>query len=284
MKNIALKRQIYEIASSYQSDNVHCLSIRKNAEELIQNYQNSFFILYQRDQNKLIVKNNLDESIVLNYKDVVFCAPETFNKLSRKSNLTNAFLIVFSKKLIRETIKENKLTKNDQKILFNSFSLINSSPWLKSLLEQFFYETIIMMESPPGCTFFLEKQIINEIMRCLFTNYYIKKENTGKTNVSPEIYEVIKFIESNLSNEKLSVKEIAKDHFMSESTLLRKFKASTNQTPQQYIKSRRLENAYSYIKNDKISVSEACFMVGYSDFASFSKSFKSKFGILPSKL
>jgi AraC-like DNA-binding protein len=158
------------------------------------------------------------------------------------------------------------------------------TPWLKSLLKQYFYETVIMLDSPPGCTFFLEKQIINEVMRCLFSNYYMKNDELDKVVVDSQVFEIIKYIESHLHEENLSVVKIAQETGLSESSLLRKFKASLGTSPQSYIKNRRLEDAYQFIKEHKVSVSEACFMVGYSDFASFSKSFKTKFGILPSHL
>lgn len=239
--------------------------------------ENGLSLIFHRNHTPKEIKSG-KSVLVLQHEEVLLISS------GKDQALNDVFIISFSKLALDEAIKENKLTKKDIAYLDQDFfTKLIPTIWLKSLLKQFFYETIMMIDSTPGCTFFLEKQIINEIMRNLFTNYHSKDDKIDVI-LDPQMNEIIKLIEYSLHDETLSVERIAKESGMSESSLLRKFKSCFGVTPYSYIKDRRLENAYNLIKVNKLNVSEACMTVGYSDFASFSKSFKSKFGILPSRI
>lgn len=284
MKKIKLDFKPNKASKNYKTEYVTCLHLRSNPKHFIDLQKNSFSILYQRDKKIITAYNNKGLSISPKINEVLVCSPNTLKDLELESGISNCFAIIFSQKALDEAVKENILTLKDKNSLHNYFGLIKSSPWLRSLLEQFYYETVVMLSAPPGCTNFLEKQIINEIMRCLFTNYHIKRPEFKETKIQSEIHEIIKYIETHLFDEELLISKIAKVNAISESTLVRKFKAAMNETPQKYIKGRRLDCAYSFLVNDGLSVSEACYMVGYSDLPSFTRSFKSRFGLSPSKI
>lgn len=92
------------------------------------------------------------------------------------------------------------------------------------------------------------------------------------------------FVLENLSSDLLNVPDLAKNFVMSESTLLRQLKRLTGQTPGIYIKELRLNHAHRLLESGSInSVSKVAEKVGYSDPRSFSRSFKIKFGKLPSE-
>lgn len=93
-----------------------------------------------------------------------------------------------------------------------------------------------MLDSPPGCTFFLEKQFVNEVMRCLFANYYLRNDNHDKVSLDVLTFESIKYIETHLHQEDFTVAKMAIDCGLSESSLLRKFKASLGMSPQSFVK------------------------------------------------
>ena len=93
------------------------------------------------------------------------------------------------------------------------------------------------------------------------------------------------YILSNLGDENLSISSITKEFVMSESTLLRKLKKLTGLTPKKYIQEIRLNRAKELIEKKSFkTISEIGYHVGYRDSTSFSRSFKSRFGISPSKL
>lgn len=91
------------------------------------------------------------------------------------------------------------------------------------------------------------------------------------------------FIQSNLVKGDLKVAEIAYEFSMSESTLLRQVKKTSGLSPQKYLKEARLQRALIYLEEGEYSqISQVANAVGYNDLASFSRSFKARFGKAPS--
>ena len=95
---------------------------------------------------------------------------------------------------------------------------------------------------------------------------------------------VIKVIRSNIDNEFLSVEDLAKEVGFSRAQLHRKLKALCNKSANQLIVEIRLNEAKRMLENKLGTVSEIAYSVGYSNMSYFTKSFKEKFGILPSKV
>ncbi len=92
------------------------------------------------------------------------------------------------------------------------------------------------------------------------------------------------YIQKNLSKDILSISLLAKEFAMSESTLLRQLKRLTGLSPSKYLQEMRLDMARQMLENRSYkSISTIATKVGYSDSRSFSRSFKNRFGKLPSK-
>ncbi|MEP0264633.1 AraC family transcriptional regulator [Dokdonia sp.] len=87
------------------------------------------------------------------------------------------------------------------------------------------------------------------------------------------------FIYNNFEKE-LNLDYLSHIHFTSKYHLLRLFKRYYGITPKQYLIIRRLEKAKEYLKNG-MSVSEACYNVGFETPSSFSTLFKNKIGLSP---
>lgn len=98
------------------------------------------------------------------------------------------------------------------------------------------------------------------------------------------LQKVIKTIKDNLDNELLSVEDIAAKVGFSRAQLHRKLKALTNKSAGQLVNEIRLNEAKRMLENKIGSVSEIAYSVGYSNMSYFTKSFKEKFGVLPSKI
>lgn len=96
--------------------------------------------------------------------------------------------------------------------------------------------------------------------------------------------QVIKIIRKNLDNDRLSVEDIAKEVGFSRAQLHRKLKALSNKSANQLVVEIRLNEAKLMLEGKTGSVSEIAYSVGYSNMSYFTKSFKSKFGVLPSKV
>ncbi len=95
---------------------------------------------------------------------------------------------------------------------------------------------------------------------------------------------VIQAIKENLDNELLSVEDLARTVGFSRSQLHRKLKALTNKSANQMITEIRLNEARRMLEKRAGTVSEIAYSVGYTNMSYFTKSFKERFGVLPSKV
>lgn len=90
-------------------------------------------------------------------------------------------------------------------------------------------------------------------------------------------------IESHISDESFTVKQLEEELFLSHSSLNRKMATLLNTTPVDYIRTSRLKTAASILKSKDVNVSELCYMVGFSTRQYFYKCFKDYFGVAPSE-
>lgn len=95
------------------------------------------------------------------------------------------------------------------------------------------------------------------------------------------VSEFTSIIESNLSNEDLTVEEICKHLGVSRVQLYRKVKALLNINVNDYILTTRLQKAKYFLQHEDLSISEIAYKVGFGSPAYFSTVFKSKFGVTP---
>ena len=98
------------------------------------------------------------------------------------------------------------------------------------------------------------------------------------------LQKVIKIIHDNIDNELLSVEDIASKVGFSRAQLHRKLKALINKSTGQLVNDIRLNRAKAMLTKKVGSVSEVAYSVGYTNLSYFTKSFKEKFGVLPSKV
>ena len=98
----------------------------------------------------------------------------------------------------------------------------------------------------------------------------------------PFISSVIKIVEDNICEADFSVKKLAAEMNMSQPTLYRKVKQSTDYTIIELIRGVRMRRAAVLLKTKKYGVQEVAEMVGYNDIPTFRKHFVDAFGTTPS--
>lgn len=91
------------------------------------------------------------------------------------------------------------------------------------------------------------------------------------------------FVLNNLDNQELSVEMLAGELAMSRPVLYRKLKAITDQSPQDFIRLIRLQEAKKLLKQGKQNITEIAFETGFADPKYFSTSFKKLFGCTPTQ-
>ncbi|MNK13741.1 Sensor histidine kinase TodS [compost metagenome] len=89
-------------------------------------------------------------------------------------------------------------------------------------------------------------------------------------------------IEENMEDPDFNVGSLVEDIGMSQTVLYKKIKAITGLSITDFIKSQRLKRAAQLLSEDKLSISEVAYSVGFNDRKYFSKEFRKQFGVAPS--
>ena len=134
----------------------------------------------------------------------------------------------------------------------------------------------------------------SKIKNLLTLHQTFKKTYSKQISIQPPEIEIesedVKFlntallyIEENLHNPQLSVEDLSRHMAMSRVSLYKKCLKVTGKTPVDYIRSVKLEKAAVLLEKSNKTVSEICYMVGFSTPNYFAKSFKAKYDLLPSE-
>jgi transcriptional regulator GlxA family with amidase domain len=83
--------------------------------------------------------------------------------------------------------------------------------------------------------------------------------------------------------EPLDVPALAAVACMSQAHFIRSFKVTFGETPYRYLQRRRIERAMERLRRTDRSVSQVCIEVGWSSFATFSRTFREIVGCSPSE-
>lgn len=157
----------------------------------------------------------------------------------------------------KSTISSHYIIKNYIKSLefyFRHPTLIN-----EDLLESKFKELILLL---------LQTENVDSILE-LITNLYSSKIESLKKVIECHLY----------SN--LNVEELAKLCQMSLSSFKREFYKEYNDTPNNYLLSKKMEKAKELLIITEISIHEIAFKIGFNDPLYFTRIFKKKIGVTP---
>ncbi|MEM6347344.1 MAG: AraC family transcriptional regulator [Bacteroidota bacterium] len=83
--------------------------------------------------------------------------------------------------------------------------------------------------------------------------------------------------------EPLDLKRLSQEAYLSKFHFLRVFKKTYRITPHQYLLRRRIDHAKESLRENKLSVSEICYLTGFESPGSFSSLFKREVGMSPSQ-
>lgn len=101
---------------------------------------------------------------------------------------------------------------------------------------------------------------------------------------SPEekfLQKLMKIIEDNIENPEFGVNDLSAEIGMSKTVLYKKVQALTNYSIGDFIKSIRLKQAALLLRQNKLTIAEVAFTVGFSDRKYFSKEFRKQFEMSP---
>lgn len=112
----------------------------------------------------------------------------------------------------------------------------------------------------------------------------LQLEKIAENNADKEfLTKITSYLDDKLSNAELDINDFARELAFSRTTLYRKIKAVTGQSPSAFIRTYRLHKAATLLHQESCSVTQAMHAVGFRDSSYFSRSFKQLFGVSPSK-
>lgn len=127
------------------------------------------------------------------------------------------------------------------------------------------------LSSPDKYTDFEVKLILNHILVTIKRIFDNHMEGSAYHHTDEKIYEIIKFINENISTH-LLVEDIASHFFMNKYYLSHFFKKNTGFSIKEYITSKRIMLAKSLISKG-VPITSVCYDVGFNDYSCFYKAF-----------
>ncbi|MCD8202919.1 MAG: AraC family transcriptional regulator, partial [Prevotella sp.] len=92
---------------------------------------------------------------------------------------------------------------------------------------------------------------------------------------------ITKVIEDNMEKDNFNVALLASQVGIEQKQLYRKIKQLTGMSPINYMKKLRMKKAAVLLAQNKFTISEVYYMVGYTNASYFTKSFVEEFGMTP---
>lgn len=183
-----------------------------------------------------------------------------------------------------DVLNENSPGSFEHRLVEFSKTHLKSVEWVPDHRAMFLAEQIICPSSNSTCM----KKMVREsyamelitLALNAFTPLSYQVASSQPSNDKCRLIKVHNYIEANLLRD-ICLDEIAKDVGFSVSSLQRHFKVAYGTTVVEYIRTRKLEIAKDAIQDQGMSISDACFLVGYSTQSSFATAFKRAFGVSP---
>jgi len=275
------------------SDNIHN---PKSGTKLLANESSSSISVmdnnsYNKNASILIVEDNEDLneflSIILKDKFKVYRA---FNGKEgyKKAIKTMPDLIISDVMMPKmngvelcSTIKTNKLTCHIPFIILTVKSNEKSQlEGLSSGADDYIFK--------PFNPTILQRKVDNllrlkEKIRQNFTDrLFIDNKSKREPEQDPLLKNILTFVEEHLSDTELSIDLLTKEVGVGRSQLFMKVKKITGLTVNELIMNVRLKKAFYLISEGNYNVSEVAYLVGFKNISHFTKSFKMRFGKVPS--
>jgi AraC-like DNA-binding protein len=195
------------------------------------------------------------------------------------STVYDIFALFFDRRLVEEAGREAGLTPSGIKRLLDTPFKWRRTPLLDALVDRYFYCRVVQKTAGGYELPLLERQLVHEIVRQGCAGRETRRD-PGLTDDATA--RAVRYIEANLFD-LLEVDAIRRHAGISTATLFRHFRRELGLTPFEFIRNRRLDEAMGLLRGGRYPVGDVALLVGYEDFAAFSKAFKRRFKNCPSR-
>ncbi len=197
--------------------------------------------------------------------------------------------IDISEKIIKEVVDFNCVENQSlEKFLFSDQLFVNKYNAQNSTLGKKLHQLALHFDDLMLSENQLHSDIFYSLAECVIKDQsqlqqHLIQLNAVKSETNNRLFHLVWDAKNYLDNhflEKIDIETLSKTIGLSEYHFIRLFKKVFSLSPYQYIISQRLTFS-KILLLDNHSVQETAFLVGFADVFSFSKSFKSAFGVSP---
>ncbi|MEI6751863.1 MAG: two-component regulator propeller domain-containing protein [Paludibacter sp.] len=125
-----------------------------------------------------------------------------------------------------------------------------------------------------------------EVLREVFANKILVQGFEATESESPDtkfMRKVYDYVKSNIDNPDLKIDKFADDIGIDRTQLYRKIKYLTDLSPSRLVMTIRIHTAAEMLKSGNVTISDACYQVGFNDLSYFGKCFKMIYDISPTE-
>lgn len=190
-----------------------------------------------------------------------------------KLNPWSYFWVEFNGSTIKQILTNIQYSENH--FIFND----DSNHTLLEIFKKIIYEDKELNDDEE-----LMSLISNLLKIFTFLFKYYSKSNTAKLTKEEQLVKgIIDYINTNYSNPNLTMNDISKKFFLSQSYMNRIFKKETDITPIQYLDELKMKKAIELLNHKDFTIEQISDSIGYKNQFYFTRRFKKYYGMPPSK-
>ena len=213
------------------------------------------FLINQYDSHYL---TQIDQE--LHERIVIMISPDYMRSISSKETNLDA---CFSERPEGYTHKLSLTQEQQSRFLYFVNKIVTSNGYGHDLLERATFTELFVM--------------INKLLKDREDN----NDNDKPATYNEQVDAILSYLNNNIQYP-ISIGDLSRQFFISESYICRIFKSATGTTINKYMTARRISIAKSLLA-EGVGVSEVCEKCGFSDYSNFLKAFTKSVGISPKK-
>lgn len=170
----------------------------------------------------------------------------------------------------------------------DSFGTINNL-WQEIMVNFKNNQSSSVVENHSVLSLGLEHTIQLLHFKSLMMNWFIEILNILKPNImelnptlDSRIHHLFHYINDHLS-EKITLKTLADEVFLSQSHLSLLFRENLNMSPMEFVRNMKIQRARKLLLTTHLSLKEIADLIGFDDQSQLSRAFQQKVGVSPSK-